>query len=237
MTAVGATHLVFWARVLVGLNGNDDGARWQAISILAHECGHAAELRHRDRTLPGIVLRRQFANGEEAFLLPPAQVIWEEYAACRHSAIFASDEAEAAYRAGFAGVLARARSSAKEAIGAYRLHADLNRVLAELGGSIAEPLRLAAYLAGHIDGRGRDATGEMEGDLAADPAFAPRIVEAIQAARTMWDSRDGWTSLSVFDPLKDVVRSAFADNGILLRSQPGGRMQVDIPITADTIPF
>ena len=233
---VAKTHVVVWAPLVEPLLGDDAEAVSQAISLIAHECGHVADHGHRERVLPGIVLRHRFTGPEEALLFPAAEAVWEEYAACRYAAPFTSEDTEASYRQGLAGVLRRAREAANDAIRSYRAHGDVDRVLLEAGNPIAEPLRLAAYLAGHLDGRGRDALEEMRGDLEADPRLAPRIVEAIQAVRAMWDERERWPGLSIFDPLKDVFRTVYADHGMIFGRLPDGTMFVDIPFTAETMP-
>lgn len=92
------------------------------------------------------------------------------------------------------------------------------------------------YLAGHLDGLGRDALEEMQEDLEYDGRIGPRVVDAVRATRAMWDTRDRWPGLSVFDGLKDALRSALADHGILLHPLPDGRMRVDVPFTPETMP-
>jgi len=230
------THVILWAPLVATLLEDDQEAVQQAISLIAHECGHVADHGHRERVLPGVILRHRFTGPEEALLFPAAEAVWEEYAACRYAAPFASRDTEASYRQGLAGVLRRARDAVNDAIRSYRVHGDVDRVLLEAGNPVAEPLRLAAYLAGHLDGRGQDTLAEMAADLQAYPRLAPRIVEAIHAVRSMWDERERWQGLSVFDPLKAVFRAVYAEHGILIRRLPDGRMFVDIPFTTETMP-
>lgn len=230
------THLVVWAPLVEGLLGDEAVATRQAISLIAHECGHVAEHAHRDRLLPGHILRHRFSDQEDILLFPAAEAVWEEYAACRHAAPFASEDTEESYREGLGSVLRRAREAANDAIRSYRIHGDVDRVLLEAGNPIAEPLRLAAYLAGHLDGRGRDALEEMRGDLEADSRLASRIVEAIEAVRSMWAEREQWSGLSVFDPLKAVFRAVYADHSMIFRRLPDGRIFVDTPFTSETMP-
>ena len=230
------THLVFWAHVLQGLlDGKGEGFR-QSIALIAHECGHAVDHLERERAMPGVALRRAFSDDEEALLLLPAMVVWEEYVASRLAAPFGTDETETGYREGLTGALGRARRAANEAIKAYRLHSDVGRVLSEAGNPIAEPLRFGSYLAGHVDGRGRDAIEEMREMLAADDCLGPQIVRTVEAVRVMWDRRGRWDGLSAFEPLKDVIRSAFAVHGITIRTQQGHPMRVEIPFTPETMP-
>ena len=166
------THFVFWAPLVAELLSEDEAARRRAIYLVAHECGHAIERAERDRVLPGLILQHRFATYEEGLLFQPAEAIWEEYAACRYSAAYAGAETEASYREGLRSVVRRGRAAAHDAIRSYRIQGDVDRMLVEAGTPIAEPLRLAAYLAGHIDGRGRDALKEMQEEIGMDDVAA-----------------------------------------------------------------
>ena len=147
-------HLLFWAPAVLPLqDDHSTKASRRALYFVAHECAHVEDLKHRDMCFPGTILQREISDPEEAILEGLAGCLWEEYAACRISAIFGQDQTSV-YEESLAKVLPEARDRSNAAIRAYRLHTDIDRVLEEAGVPLCEPLRYAAYLLGHLDGCG-----------------------------------------------------------------------------------
>ncbi|WP_137391927.1 hypothetical protein [Rhodoligotrophos defluvii] len=230
-------HLVFHAPFVLPLERQEGDEFEQALYLVAHECAHIEDLKHRDICFPGTILQRQITDYEEALFEPIIGALWEEYAACRISAIFGAGQASR-YEECFVGVTRDARSLANDAIRAYRLHGDLNRVLEEAGRPLCEPLRMAAYLIGHLDGRGEELdTAPQAQAVLATSASAPFVNQLREALRNLWSRRGAWTSPAEFQPLKEIATQVLAEGGMMLTRLPGGDLHVDIPYTPETVPI
>lgn len=106
------------------------------------------------------------------------------------SAGFAVNE-EARFRDNLAVRLKDCRSRARDAIGSYRLHGNVVRVFEEVGIVILEPLRIASYLFGHLDGMNKyDTLCEVVPELPTeDQAFVRVIGRLVEQLRGLWDTR------------------------------------------------
>ena len=230
-------HLVFYTPVILPLENETNEYFGQALYMVAHECAHIEDLKQRDECFPGTIVQKKITDYEEAILEQISGVIWEEYAACRISAVFGETETWRYYEEGLINVLQNCRDRANDAIRSYRLHGDLNRVIEEAGNPLCEPLRLIAYLTGHLDGLGRNidsaprAFDELSKSVYA--VFSDRLGLTL---RLLWSHRGRWDSLADFDPLKDVARDALKAGGMILTRLPGGKLYVNIPFKPETMP-
>ena len=229
-------HVVFYAPVVLPIEQEEGNMYRQAIYTIAHECAHVEDLKNRDKCFPGTILRKMTVDVEDATLEQISSALWEEYAACRVSAPFCKEQMQY-YEQGFIDVLRKSGDLANEAIRSYRVHGNVKRVLEEAGQPLCEPLRLFAYLSGHLDGLGEDmesaplARDELLGSGYA--AFTGRILKIL---RSLWSVRGSWASPAAFDPLKAVGKDALGNGGIFLIRQPDGNLYVDIPFTPKTMP-
>ena len=230
------SHMVFHAPFVLRLEEEDTEGFRHALYLVAHECGHVEDLKYRDEAFPGTILQCTITDAEDAILAQIADALWEEYAASRASAVFGREQTKI-YEESFASVLAVARNRANAAIRSYRVHANINRVLEEAGAPLFEPLRLAAYLIGHLDGLSSDFSfaPQARDQLAASP-YESHIHRLGNAFRELWSQRGRWASPSEFDVLKNIARDVLAYGGMILRRLPDGRLYVDIPFTPDTTP-
>jgi hypothetical protein len=231
------SHMIFSASHVLALEEDGTEAFQLAFCLVAHECGHVEDLKYMDLAFPGSILRRQITDPEDILLEPISDVLWQEYAASRASAIFGK-ELTAIYEEALTLVLPSARERANEAIRAYRRHTDLHRVMREAGGPLCEPLRAAAYLIGTLDGRGADLgmVPRARDLLQASPyeGFVQRLASSLQE---LWARRGRWSTPAEFDVLKNIVRDMLADAGIILNRQSNGGLYIDIPFTRDTMPI
>lgn len=228
-------HMVFHAPFVLGLSEDGTENSRLALSLVAHECGHVADLKDRDQAFPdtiaGLVLQ-----GMDFFLEDMAAPIWEEYAACRHSAIFAKPWT-GFYEDGFTSTLEVARDRANAAIREYRLHGSIDQVLREACPPLSTPLRMAGYLLGHLDGLelGLDRVPRVKA-LFSDGFYSEFLQEIWTILRALWSNRGTWSSRAEFDPLKRVVHEMLAAAGLHLQPRPEGQFYVHIPYTPETMP-
>ncbi len=230
-------YLVFSAAYIAGILDGEatDDFRF-ALAVIAHECAHVEVTRDRDRAFPGTVLQSQYEGYEAELFGQVADICWEEYAACRMAAPFSSQKADD-YTAGLAAVLCVARDRSNEAIRAYRLHGDIDRVINEAGSALCEPLKIASYLLGHMDGHDSDWSIETATRVLLEEYGYTELVDRLRAAvRALWARRGSWESIDEFLPLRDVVRDCFESGGLFFSSRPDGSAHVSIPFTSDTMP-
>ena len=229
-------HLLFLAPVVLPLEDLAHKDYQQALYIVAHECAHVEDFKNRDVCFPGTILQRQITDQEEAILERFAGALWDEYAACRASAIFG--EAQTAIREEiFAKALPGARERANAAIRSYRYHGNIDRVLEEAGSTLCEPLRFAAYLIGHVDGRNASLDDVPRArDLLSGSSYEPFVNRLRDVLRGLWLRRGRWTSLSEFKPLREIARDLLADGGIILQPRNDGTLYVNIPFRQETMP-
>lgn len=229
-------HLVFYAPAVLPIEKTSRDSFCEALYTIAHECAHIEDLKHRDECIPGTILQKPITDSEEVILGPICEAIWAEYAACRVSAPFGETQAKR-YEDGLISALQNARKNSNGAILSFRSHGDLNRVLEEAGYSLCEPLRLIAYLIGHLDGLDMsfDAAPGARDELHISDynVFTDRLKSIL---RQLWTNRASWESPAIFDPIKDIVRDVLKSGGLILCRQPDGELYVDIPFKPETTP-
>jgi hypothetical protein len=133
--------------------------------------------------------------------------------------------------------VADAMSNAREAIKAYRLHGDINRLLLETTRLVGNPLKMAAYLMGHTDGQCEEFDADERLPVAKDSEFWCLLPPLLDALRAAWDDRLNWNGLEGVDGILRVIQDALATAGVIVTMQqtpPGSR--VDVPFSAETMP-
>lgn len=232
-------HLVFATWGIRALMDSDHSDAFDdAIYTIAHECGHVEDLKIRDEAFPELILSPKFVRYDEAAVGPAADTIWEEYAACRTSARFAKLRQVSHYETGLRSTLEGARDRSNAAIRAYRLHGDLNRGVSEAGKHICEPLRMFAYLLGTLDGHEEsieEAAPAAVSAIAGSP-YGPLFDRQRKVLRDLWTYRGRWRSFADFDPLRNIVRDALQDGGVVLTVLSAGQVHVAFPFLPGTIP-
>lgn len=232
-------HLLFAAWAMRSLlNCDDQDAVSDAVYTIAHECGHVEDLRRRDEAFPGLILNSHYSRYDNAAFGQVADTVWEEYAACRISAPFAKPKQVSYYQTGLLSALDGARDRSNAAIREYRLHGDINRGVSEAGEHICEPLRMFGYLLGTLDGH-QNTTAETAPDVAATidgGAYAQLFSRTQSILRHLWATRSQWSSTAIFDPLRNVVRDAFTEAGVVISLLPGDQVHVSFPFLPGTIP-
>jgi hypothetical protein len=225
------THMVFDAAYVycLALEDQDAEAVRLAIALVAHECAHVEEHAVRDRQFPGILLNKRIEGYVQAYLQQFSESFWCEYAPCCLAARFGRDQTDS-YRESLASRLAPARDAARRAIKTYRTHGDLERVFQEVGYAVLEPLRMASYLFGHLDGL---ADGELPTE---DEAFVSGIVTLISQLRSLWDRRDRWDAEEDMWILGETAFDMLRECGLDVQPLPDGTAHINVPYTPDTMP-
>lgn len=233
------THLVFDAAPLVSLivEEVEPNDRALAIGIIAHECAHVEITAQKERSIPKARFGTAIEGYEKAVMFQLAEVFWDEYAACRMSAIFASTQNES-HSATLTATLDQVRERSDAAIKSYRLHGDIDRLIEEAGPILCMPMKAAAYLLGGMDGVNADWSEFPEVRAAIESADYAALVDELQdALRLLWDTRDSWDStLETFAPLEDIGNRVFSSGGIHFHTGEDGRCRIDVPYSPWTMP-
>ena len=235
------THLVFNAEQLVPLywKGDEvtDDDRAFAIGIIAHECAHVQVTADKERAIPDCRLGTPIEGYEHAIMFQIAEICWDEYAVCRMSAPFAQGQNES-HALTVAACAEVARNRANEAIKSYRLHGDLDRLVAEAGAPLCAPIKAVAYLLGGIDGVEAGWDDHPEARVAIEAAGYGDLVDDLHAElRHLWDTYDSWLpTLDTFAGLEAIARSTFESNGIHFQTNDDGACSIDVPFTHETWP-
>lgn len=227
-------HMVFHAPFITPLMGGDEKLQRQAFSLLAHESGHVEGLKHFDMAFPGSILRPVRVNNH--FLFQVAEGIWSEYCACRVSAELA-EEQTAVYETSLVSVLEVANERAKAAIREYRLHHDLEKVMQEAGHYICQPLKIGAYLLGHLDGLSLDLHAVPAAESALrETQYERCMMDLRDVLRGLWSRLGRWTDIAEFHVLEHIASQTMADRGMIFRNLDNGSIYLDIPFTPETMP-
>lgn len=177
------------------------------------------------------------ASYEAAIFLQVNEACWEEYAACRLSAPFGRGQLHH-YEVGLRGVLNVCKERAAAARERFWMHRDLDRIVTELGPPLAEPLRLAAYVLGHIDGLWEAAEMSKETHEAIFDAGYRELIDTLaMALRSLWEVRSERTKLSDHDDIGDVARDAFWAGGMLIRGREDGGANIQVWEPGEVNPF
>ena len=141
------THLVFHLGPLVPLFmcPPESEEHRQAVYMLAHECAHIEDLKMKDEAFPGVLLQPREVGWLEQNLGPVGWALWEEYYACRRSAIF-DPEQTSTFEDIVLSCMENAQGEVDEAVKRYRWHADLHQVWQETIEPATRVMKAAAYL-------------------------------------------------------------------------------------------
>ncbi|MGV9008068.1 hypothetical protein [Brevundimonas sp.] len=228
------SHLVFNAVMLVPLIAEDGQVSHEdvqsSVGIIAHECAHVEIGALMMAKVPEARFGAQIAEFERAMLFPIAEVCWDEYAVCRLSARFASQQ-NVQHAESILAVTPEARVRAELAVRAYRDHGEINRLLSEAGSELLQPMKAVAYLLG-----GLDADDLVWADFPAvraaieEAGYADLVDRMHEQCRRLWDTRGSWSEdQDVLEPLIKLARDVFASGGIHLSTLDNGLCRVDVP--------
>jgi hypothetical protein len=230
------SHIVMNAGVALALEDSDGDNFSLAFHTLAHECAHVEITDTFNRIFPGILRQKVVDNVHDAFRWQVITASWDEYAATRLSAAYGQDPTKP-YEETFILALNQTREKANNLIKAYRLHGDVNRIMAEVYGAYGELLKYAAYHLGNLAGRGLS-PGDMPvtTDALSGHWFKPHFERLDEICGAIADDYGKWTNLDRFEALGDLADTVVADGGMTFQHLVKGQVYVDIPFTPETMP-
>jgi hypothetical protein len=187
----------------------------QSRYILAHELGHANDLAQKTKTIEHIVLA---LPGDEQ--MPPviwqiADVVWNEYAACRKSAKEHPEMLMTMYSMLDHAIEALA-ADVRTLITASRCGAGLQEKLDIATAAIEPILKHSGHVLGHRASLGQSSLllpPELE-QLLDENHLRSVYEEESAILASMWESHGAWESASIYDALLDLVRRAYGACGL-----------------------
>ena len=229
-------HLVFNGPYVEPLDNQDHEFFRETISLIAHECGHIEELKLFDSKFPKILLNTYSSASD--YQLDVMLPTWQEYAACQISSPLCSEGTLYAHSELLVSSLENSLQECRNAIKSYRIHGDINTVWKEAGTPLFSPLRYAAYLFGYIDGLGKSIEDYPEAYLAIEQNdFYRETLQCLHLElQSLWESKDSWTSLDVFSPLKKIAYDLYYVGGLHFKNLNDGTLYIDIPFLPETMP-
>jgi hypothetical protein len=207
-----------------------------AVHTIAHECAHV-EITHKfDAAFPDFLLRTKHADARIGYRWQIILACWDEYAATLFSAGFGTEPTEG-YEDTFMKSLNDMRREVNEHIKAYRIHANIDQVLGEVYVRYGELMKFASYHLGNLRGTGRQQS-DMPRTVEALTGhwFAPYLSRLELSLQAICDQYGRWTDKSTFEAVGDLADELLAQGGIHFRNRPDGRLYIDIPFKAETMP-
>lgn len=231
------THLVLDAAYMVSLISDEatDEDRAVTYGVIAHECAHVEVTAEKERFVPEARFGTPIEGFEHAVMFQLAEVAWDEYAACRLSAMFNRSQNYMHAETVIASVRdVRERSNAT--IRAFRLHGDVDRLVAEAGPILCQPMKAAAYLLGGMDAVGAEWSDFPEVEAALEAEDYLELVNQLWAElRRLWDARGEWEpTLAVFGGLEDIATEVFYQGGLIFTSRADGSCHINVPFRPGT---
>lgn len=226
-------HLVFDAEyVLPVVMCEPESEEYRrAIYMIAHECGHVADLKDLDTAFPDTLLQIRL-SGMAAWVEPHAAALWSEYTACRQSAKFGREQGEMMVDVATKAVEDGQRD-ASDAIADYRYHGSIDRLLTEALEPATRAVRLCAYVVGHLDAFGEELPAELR-DALTEGELLELVEEMRDGLRNLWDQRGLWPARTEFEFMGQIIRDAMGIAGMIVTDipdDPEGGARIDVPFT------
>lgn len=230
-------HIVIDAGVLHLLAEPEHPLFLSTANILAHELAHVNVMLWFIEHSPGILLERPEGDWATYVMRDTAHIIWEEYAACRLSARISDDQVTESYAKNVDISMPGAIQRTRESIKSYRTHGDRGKLLTETLTAIAKPIKMLAYLLGHLDGLNQEAELKSLAPACDGDELYPIVPNVHDALRRAWETRHDWQGIAGVDGIVDALQQAMEIAGIQLHlSEEGEGRSIHAPFTAATMP-
>lgn len=206
-----------------------------AVHTISHECAHVEVTYKFDAAFPGFLLRTAHPDARTGYRWQIILACWDEYAATMLSAGFGTEPTEG-YEDTFLKSLRETLQQARDCIKAYRVHANIDRILGEVYVACGDLMKFTAYHLGNLRGLGRDLS-EMPRTVEALKGhwFEPYFTRLGEALEDITKAYGKWADKSSFEVIGDLADELLAHCGIHYKSRPDGRLYIDIPFTAETM--
>jgi hypothetical protein len=231
------SHIVFNAAVVREIENDLDKLDSKSLYLVAHECAHVHDCMVRDKAFPNTILQKSFTGWLDSIRNEISSSCWEEYAACRLSAAFASPEVSAAYEELFLGAAMDAKRRANDAIKAYRIHGNVSQVVRAVVPEYGNTLKFAAYLLGTLHGAGKTLKDAPDATKFIAASWCEDSIHSLDIElSTLFETYGDWPDESVFDKIAEIGEQMIADGGMTMNTISDGGMHVDLPFSFETMP-
>jgi hypothetical protein len=229
-------HIVLNGQAVAAIADSQQADFPLALHVIAHECAHADITARFDEAFPGRLLRDCVSDVSIGYRCEVIHAVWDEYAATRLSAGIGHDPTDG-YEDTFLLHVADARATANNHIRQFRLHADVNRVLREVGATYGELLKFAAYHLGNLCGQGIEISSRPKTMEALEGHwFRPYFFWLDEACADIFKDYGQWSGEQAFQVIGDIANDLLNFGGLFFRYPKPGQLYVNVPYTADTMP-
>lgn len=119
----------------------------------------------------------------------------------------------------------------------FRSHSNCAQLLIETSRIVAMPLKMAAYLMGHLDGANEQLDLARRCPAIRDSGLEEHFDSLQHELRAAWNTRKSWDGLAGVDGIVSVIVAALATAGVELSlSQDPPGSTVHAPFTVETMP-
>jgi hypothetical protein len=226
------THIVMRGDIAHALISEDETHVRFALHTVVGQLAYAACSQILDEALPGFLLKK-IEDPYDAFLYSAIHGAWTGYFSSRASAAF-DPEAGLAQQNLLVSVLKRAQSDIPAARLAYRVHGDIDALLAIVLPRIADVLRFSGMVVGHYDG--------LQRPFLDEPALAAALDEMNlrdwllffdSDLSRLWNRRGKWASIDEFFLLNRHVERLFWQYHLFPWRTDEGRIRIEAPLASD----
>lgn len=230
------SHILFSANHAWGLLDANSPNYQFALHMIAHECAHVEITSKFESAIPGVLLRPRFGSIRDQAREDVMFGCWEEYAATNLSARYGEDPTQG-YEDNLLLHMGTARQQANDAIKAYRIDGDLDKVYSAVCKAYGNLLKYAAYYLGNLDGHGLALSQRQSVESAlSEHWFEPYFHRLDDACRDIAAQYGTWTDQSLFEVIGDILEDLVEEGGIQCTPRPDGGVYMNIPFTAATMP-
>lgn len=229
------SHMLFNDADLQGLLVPEDiSATAWPVQVLALECAHVLVRSAFNARFPDVILRQQLPV-LDLMRWTAITTSWDAFASASLSAPFGENQIEKLEKA-FLEALEQAPNDSNNQVIEYRKHANVDAVLGgvfEVWGTLT---KIAGYLLGTLDGRGK----KLEDCPAVITAleghpFKPVIEKLNEIFISLAKDFGRWENSTVFEPIGDLVQGLVENAGLHITRLPEGKLYVHIPHTPATV--
>ena len=178
-----------------------------------------------------MLLRSTHDNVKSALRWEVILACWDEYAATRLSAGIGEDQSHG-YETTLLNSMQSAREEANDAIRAYRLHGNVDRLVADVYRVYGTLLKFAAYYLGNLDGLGVPLESRPTlALLMRNHWFAPFFAALHSGCHRIAEAYGSWEDRTCFEALGTLCEEVVAAGGVHWRLLPTGELWVNVPET------